>query len=198
MAKPPRFDAAWNRRRAWNRRWRALRFWLLLALLLGASWWVMRMPASTAHWQQLDRRFTFCAERPSAACVIDGDTVMLDKRRIRLTGYDAPELDGTCIAERQLALAAREALADWLNRGPFLIDGGPNPPRDDYGRELRGARREEGGRDQWLSEWMEERGLARTSGWGDSTHDWCEAVHGVAGEFMGMVKDPGFAIAERV
>lgn len=173
--RSPRFDAGWNRRRAWHRRWRAVRIWLLLALLLGASWWVMRMPASTAEWQWVDRRFTLCAERLSAACVIDGDTVMLDQRRIRLTGFDAPELKGQCTAERQLAIVARDALSDWLNRGPFLVDGGANPPRDAYGRELRSLRREEGGRDQWLAEWMDGRGLARASGWGDPARDWCAA-----------------------
>lgn len=173
MATPPRFDAAWNRRLAWGRRWRALRIWLLLALLLVASWWLMRLPASTADWEQVDRRFTLCAERISSACVIDGDTVMLDKRRVRLAGFDAPELEGKCAAERQLAIVARNALADWLNRGSFLVDGGADPPRDDYGRELRNLRRGEGGRDQWVAEWMEARGLARTTGWGEPARNWC-------------------------
>ncbi|MCB2084479.1 MAG: hypothetical protein KDD90_10555, partial [Sphingomonadaceae bacterium] len=62
---------------------------------------------------------------------------------------------------------------DWLNRGPFTMDGGTDPPRDTYGRELRALRREEAGSDEWLADWMEARGFARTSGWGNPDRDWC-------------------------
>lgn len=150
-----------------------LRIWLLLAAIFAASWWLMRWSVTGGEWDQVDQQFTLCAERTSNACVIDGDTIMLGKRRIRLTGFDAPELAGECIAERKLALASRNALLDWLNRGPLLMDGGAEPPRDQYGRELRGLRREGAGGDEWLADWMESRELARTSGWGMPSRDWC-------------------------
>ena len=173
MGKSPRFDAKWQRRRSWQRRWRVPRVWLLLAAILAASWWIMRWPLFGGEWEQVGDRFTICAENYSTACVIDGDTIMLGKRRIRLTGFDTPEIDGQCLAERKLALAARGALHDWLNRGPFTMDGGTDPPRDTYGRELRALRREEAGSDEWLADWMEARGFARTSGWGNPDRDWC-------------------------
>ncbi len=102
-----------------------------------------------------------------AACVIDGDTLAIGPRRIRLTGYDAPEIDGLCEAERRLAQVAREELAAWLNLGAFELDGGAEPPRDDYHRELRAARR--GGEE--LAETMIERELARRS---RLDRGWCE------------------------
>lgn len=169
----PRFDAAWQRRRKWARRWKALRWWLALALILAASVWLMRMPTRGGDWETYERRFAICGERGgNAGCVIDGDTIAVGKRRIRLAGYDAPELDGACEAERRLANAARQALRDWLNVGPFLLDGGDGAPRDQYGRELRMARRDEGTRQEWLAETMIDRGLGRRDRL--SGRDWCE------------------------
>ena len=122
----------------------------------------------------MEQRFTLCGEKGSAACVIDGDTLAIGKRRIRLSGYDAPEIDGACEAEKAKAREARAALQTWLNAGQFLLDGGEEPPRDQYGRELRGARRvaPDGG-EEWLAEHMVAQGLAEDGGWGASAIDWC-------------------------
>lgn len=100
--------------------------------------------------------------------MIDGDTLAIGSRRIRLTGYDAPEIEGACDAERRLAQVAREELAAWLNLGTFELYGGAEPPRDDYGRELRAARR--GGEE--LADTMVERELARRS---RLDRGWCGA-----------------------
>ena len=115
---------------------------------------------------------TVCTRHPARACVLDGDTLMLGHRRIRLTGYDAPELDGACEAERQLARQARDELARWLSSGQFEMDGGADPPRDQYGRELRAVRRIGGGRAIWLDEHMVRAGLARRNDWGRGAA-WC-------------------------
>lgn len=56
--------------------------------------------------------------------VIDGDTIEVRARlwlgldlitRVRLSGIDAPELDGACTQERDLARAARHLLANTLS-----------------------------------------------------------------------------------
>ncbi|MGB7409280.1 MAG: hypothetical protein WA908_12315, partial [Pontixanthobacter sp.] len=113
-------------------------------------------------WQRTDATFSLCAERTTDACVIDGDTIMFGQRKIRLTGFDAPELDGACEAERRTSIAARDALLVWLNTAPFAIGGGAEPSFDRYGRELRAVRRG----DEQLAEMMIDRGLAHGSGWG--------------------------------
>ncbi len=114
----------------------------------------------------MERTVTVCGKDSAEACVIDGDTLAIGKRRIRLTGFDAPELDGECEAERQLARVARDELAAWLSLGPFEMDGGAAPARDRYGRELRAVRR--GG--EALADIMVERDLARPSG---QDRGWC-------------------------
>lgn len=178
MVKPPRFDARWNdrRRRSARRRSlaRSLRLWLMVALLLGAAVVLARWQGFGGDWQALGgERFALCGQGGAQRCVIDGDTVMIGTRRIRLTGYDAPELDGACEAERLLAARARLALHDWLNRGPFELDGGDDPPRDTYGRELRAARRTDAAGQQWLADTMIDGGMARSNGWGAGDARWC-------------------------
>jgi endonuclease YncB( thermonuclease family) len=93
-----------------------------------------------------------------------------EARRIRLTGFDAPELDGACPAEREAALKAKRALHEWLARRPFEWNGGADPPRDRYGRELRRARR---GPDE-LADAMIGRGLAVRGGRGAPVAGWCD------------------------
>lgn len=150
------------------------RWWLLLGVLVAGGVALTRWPGTGGDWQVQQRgRFVLCGEQKADRCVIDGDTVMLGQRRIRLTGYDAPELDGACEAERMLAQRARIALHNWFNRGPFALDGGDNPPRDAYGRELRAARRDDAMGQEWLADAMVEAGLARRSGWGAGEAGWC-------------------------
>ncbi len=131
----------------------------MLALVL-LGWAIARQFSwGAGPWDAVERQFTICGQGSAAACVVDGDTLRIGQRRLRLTGYDAPELDGQCDAESRLARVARDELAAWLNLGPFEMSGGAEPPRDQYGRELREVRR--GG--EALADTMVERGLARRS-----------------------------------
>lgn len=175
MVRTPRFDARRQRRRKLRRWWSLLRNALLFAGAIALAWWVTQWQTSEAGWKERDMRFTLCGQRSSSGCVIDGDTIMLGQRKIRLRNFDAPELDGACEAERQLAIKARDALRDWLNAGPFLMDGDAQPPQDRYGRELRSLRRREGdGRTEWLADTMIRAGMARDNGWGAAPKAWCE------------------------
>ena len=115
--------------------------------------------------------FRLCGTKGSGPCVIDGDTLAIGQRRVRLTGYDAPEMDGACEAERVKALEAKAGLHAWLAKGRFSWTGGENPPRDRWGRELREARR----RDELLADYMIGSGLAEGSGWGAERVEWCPA-----------------------
>jgi micrococcal nuclease len=107
----------------------------------------------------------------SQTCVIDGDTILIGYppkgRKIRMSDYNAPEIKGECPAESALALGARAALLEWLNRGPFEMSGGDDPAYDKYGRELRAFKRTSSdGSDDWLVETILASNTARSE-WGD-------------------------------
>ena len=159
MSSAPRFDAKWQNRRGRKRWWRRWRWLVGAAIIAALSLAVHLSGIAGGEWDAVERQFTICGERGAPACVVDGDTLAIGQRRIRLTGYDAPELDGECDAERRLAKVAREELAAWLNLGPFEMEGGAEPPLDRYGRELRSIRR--GG--ELLADTMVDRELARRS-----------------------------------
>ena len=99
-----------------------------LVAIVSALWWfAVRPVVSEQGWEPARHTFALCAAPAgsgarAAGCVIDGDTVLLGEgqsaRRIRLTGFDAPELDGACEAERSLARTARQRLHDMAQRRP--------------------------------------------------------------------------------
>lgn len=176
--KPPRFRTG-RRKRIWRAR---LRAWFGPVLLMGAlvAVWLFAAPAAKPEWTPSSHsNFGLCGERGRPfACVTDGDTVTLGygqtARRIRLTGFDTPELDGACPAEASRAQEARLALQSWLNAGPFEWDGGSQPRYDRYGRELRSVRRvHPDGRVEKLVDTMVDAGLANTDDWGLFARDWC-------------------------
>ena len=162
MAKAPRFDAAWNRKCRWKAAWRRWRWVPGLAILAGLAVWARQAGWGDGEWQEMAQQFPVCGTATrGAGCVIDGDTIAIGERRIRLSGYDAPELDGECENERLKAVEAQFALSHWLSAGPFELDGGADRPRDKYGRELAEARRG----NVRLSDHMIGLGLATENGW---------------------------------
>lgn len=179
--RPPRF-----RRKRKNSFGLLANWWLLwrvpiLALVVMAAWWFVFQPMIQEQgWVRVTDRFSMCrgdGER-QPGCVVDGDTVVVGfgdaQRRIRLTGYNAPELDGACAAESELAVAASLKLQQWLNAGPFEWDGTDDAPRDQYGREVRAARRTAAdGTHEYLADVMIDSGNAADSSWGSARPDWC-------------------------
>jgi len=168
--------------------WMVWRVPVLLGIVMAAWWFGVRPVMEERGWVTIEAQFALCGEEIQGAvgCVIDGDTLVLfetlavpenprGSRRVRLTGFDAPELDGACKAERDLARKATAALHDWLGRGAFEWNGADDPPRDRYGRELRRGRRvrADGSREE-LAEVMIARGLAARNGWNSPRIDWCD------------------------
>jgi endonuclease YncB( thermonuclease family) len=150
-------------------------------LIVMAVWWFGFRPAANAgEWVEVDTQFSLCGERERGnGCVVDGDTLVIGfgegRRRIRLIGFDTPEIDGACDAESALAQTARERLHQWLGEGAFEWSGAGDPPFDQYGRELREVRRIHPGKaPEYLADVMIEGGLAAENGWGAWPQDWCE------------------------
>jgi micrococcal nuclease len=110
---------------------------LLLALLLALSWWLNRPPAPRVGPERVSHSFARCGPGSGFACVIDGDSFRLGKRRIRIRGIDAPELEGACQAETTLAERSAVQLTELLAAGPFTMTAVGGDERDQYGRELR-------------------------------------------------------------
>ena len=87
--------------------------------------------------ERVAERFTLCGPGRGHACVIDGDTFKLGKRKIRVIGIDAPEVAARCDEEARLAKASTGELQRLLNQGPFDMTGRRFNDRDRYGRDLR-------------------------------------------------------------
>lgn len=176
--KPPRFRPG-RRKRGWRESVRTCGGpGLLVGILIGT--WLFVAPPKDSEWQPSSQSsFGLCGERGRPfACVTDGDTVTLgygsSARRIRLKGFDTPEIRGACPAEVRKALEARLALQRWLNAGPFEWDGGVEPPHDRYDRELRSVRRvHPDGEVELLADTMIDAGLANADDWGLFAKDWC-------------------------
>ncbi len=91
----------------------------------------------------------------------DGDTT---RAKFRIANIDAPEIEGKCTYERQLAIKARDFARAWLAKGHVTIH---TEGLDKYGRVL--ARMERNGED--LGEALIRAGLARK--WDGRRHPWC-------------------------
>ncbi len=182
----PQFRRSAQRRSRFADWWLIWRMPILLLIVMAVWWFGFRPEPQPQEWTEVRHRFALCSEPVASAdrapgCVVDGDTVVIgfgnERRRIRLTGFDTPELEGACEAETALANRARLRLHQWLNSGTFEWSGGADPPRDQYGRELREVRRGADGSDgrkgEYLADTMIESGLASDSGWGAFPAEWC-------------------------
>ena len=105
-----------------------------------------------------------CVGSHRVTCVVDGDTVWIEREKIRLEGIDTPELRGECLFERDLAARAAERLRQLLSGGGWRIERSGN---DRYGRTL--ARFHRGG--ETAGAILIREGLARP--WRGRREDWC-------------------------
>ncbi|MEM7690353.1 MAG: hypothetical protein AAF291_15160 [Pseudomonadota bacterium] len=184
---PNRSKLRFRARRAGRPRTSALLSWwnlwrvpTLVTIVAGVWWFGVRPITYEQGWVPVAVDFSLCgAGERTPGCVVDGDTLRIDvrgerPRRIRLTGFDTPELEGACEAERAMARQARAATLEWLAQGPFEWNGADDPPYDQYGRELREIRRKPPqGSPDYLGEALIDAGLADPSGWGEAETDWC-------------------------
>lgn len=101
-----------------------MRLAMITALLLLAT------PALPAH----AAGFPICKGGHRVTCVVDGDTFWLAGEKIRIEGYDSPEMgEPKCARPAAGAVEARSALARLLNSGEVSLD---RSGHDKYGRTL--------------------------------------------------------------
>lgn len=105
-----------------------------------------------------------CGSGRRVNCVVDGDTIWVNREKIRLEGFNAPEMNGACARERQLAVRARDELRRVLNGHPFTIE---RSGQDRYGRTLATVR--VNGRD--VGQDLIRKGLAHE--WRGFKENWC-------------------------
>lgn len=126
-----------------------------------------------ASGEWVTERFGRC-DGNSFGCVVDGDTIRLGSRRIRLIGFDTPETNARCEEEALAAERATQALQNWLNLGAFEMVGDGKRDMDRYDRELRIIQRPRpDGSTEQVSSYMIDSGLARPYR-GGRRPGWCE------------------------
>lgn len=125
------------------------------------------MTSASAEMDGRQQSFSMCG-RDRYNCVVDGDTIWLDGRNLRLASYDTPEpYDGICggQAEVDLAKQASRRLLELLNTNPFTVET--------FGLDNTGARTlttiRIGGRD--VGDILIEERLARR--WPAGVEWWC-------------------------
>lgn len=112
--------------------------------------------------------FPICSGRGRVTCVVDGDTIWFRGEKIRLVGFDTPEISNPgCANEGRLGQRAKLRLQELLNAGPFSLSANPEGrATDNYGRNLRVVSR--GGQnfgDQLIAEGLAERRGGRRNVW---------------------------------
>ena len=140
----------------------------ILVGLLALAWWLAEPQPPAAGPERVAETFTRCgAPGGGFACVVDGDSFRLGERRIRIRGIDAPEREGACPAETELAVKSTDRLTELLNRGPFVMTARRGDERDRYGRQLRVLTR---GRES-IGDALVVEGLAH--GYSGAKASWC-------------------------
>lgn len=158
--------------------WRVARWWLGIVVI--AALWVLWKnaiaydPPAFLEGQpvSVNGQFTRCGPGRGALCVVDGDTLNIGARSVRLVGLDAPEVRAQCPAEALGAERATAVLQRWVNAAPFELVPRLDRPTDKYGRELMTARRTVRGRSETAAEVLIEAGVARAYR-GEARAGWC-------------------------
>lgn len=93
--------------------------------------------------ERVSTAFVACDRGGEPACVVDGDTLMLGDRTVRIMGIDAPDLaTPRCEIERDLARRSADRLMVLLNQGPFDMVAHRLQRHDRNGREMMQLRRD--------------------------------------------------------
>ncbi|WP_417591860.1 thermonuclease family protein [Parasphingorhabdus sp.] len=137
---------------------------LFLAIFLSGG------PRSTTAAVGIDPNrasFGICFGSDRYTCVVDGDTIWFEGRKIRVADINTPEISSPgCASERQLGQKAKMRLQALLNQGAFSLEP-IDRDQDQYGRDLRIITRD----GKSLGETLVAEGLAER--WQGTRRNWC-------------------------
>lgn len=106
----------------------------ILVAAIGAGAWVTFSKSDPSEAAAL-AKFTQCYAAQGPNCVVDGDTIRMNRETIQIAGLDTPRIEGSrCETERTAGIAAAVGLVDLLNAGPVSLG---DPFRDAGGRTVR-------------------------------------------------------------
>ncbi len=140
-----------------------------LAIIAGfGSMWLYNRSLTTEVQEGQRVSFAMCTTFRRNNCVIDGDTIWLAGRKIRIADIDAPEkFSPICANELRLARRATARLLELVNEGPIELQPIGSRDQDQYGRDLRVVILN--GRS--VGDLLVSEGLART--WTGRREPWC-------------------------
>ena len=111
--------------------------------------------------------FGICFGPDRFSCVVDGDTIWFEGRKIRIADINTPEISKPgCASEERLGQKAKIRLQALLNQGNFSLQS-IDRDQDQYGRDLRIITRD----GESLGDIMVAEGLAER--WQGYRRDWC-------------------------
>ena len=112
-------------------------------------------------------RFGICFGSNRYTCIVDGDTIWFEGRKIRIADINTPEISSPgCTYEKQLGDKAKYRLQALLNEGSFSLQS-IDREQDQYGRDLRVITRS----GESLGDVLVDEGLAER--WQGYRRDWC-------------------------
>lgn len=101
------------------------------AIAVGAVTYSSYDPAKAAAEAS---RFRQCYAGVGDNCVLDGDTIYVQRAKVEIAGIEAAQIrGGACSAERERGIDAAVRLVDLLNGGEVTLS---DPFRDPYGRSV--------------------------------------------------------------
>lgn len=112
----------------------------------------------------LARPMPICDGGRRISCIVDGDTFWIEGEKVRLQGIDAPEVNGACAYERQLAQKATRRLSEILSDERFALT---RSGKDQYDRTLARVETSRGE----AGDILVREGLARP--WQGRKEQWC-------------------------
>ena len=111
--------------------------------------------------------FGICFGPERYTCVVDGDTIWFEGRKIRIADINTPEISSPgCASEKHLGQRAKIRLQALLNQGNFSLQS-IDRDQDKYGRDLRIITRD----GESLGDILVAEGLAER--WRGYRRDWC-------------------------